>query len=185
MYNPFGIAKIWYNDFMKKILIGLGISALALFTLFAAFVAGALVEVNTPVVANALSKENAITNLDPYKMFNLINDYRASKGLNKLVFNPKLCDFTKQRLAEIHTNYSHDGFSAKRVCNPNEYCHLGENLARGYSSEEEAVKAWIASPEHVLNILDPNFTQTCIASDYQYEGKNLESYIVQEFSSNY
>jgi uncharacterized protein YkwD len=36
---------------------------------------------------------------------------------------------------------------------------VGENLARGPGSVEEAVRSWMGSPEHRRNILDPFFTE--------------------------
>ncbi len=35
----------------------------------------------------------------------------------------------------------------------------GENIAAGYPSEEEAMNAWLNSPGHCANIMNPNFTE--------------------------
>ncbi len=37
------------------------------------------------------------------------------------------------------------------------YTYAGENLARGYTSSEDIVKAWMASPEHRANMLSKNY----------------------------
>lgn len=37
------------------------------------------------------------------------------------------------------------------------YVYAGENLARGFSSAEEVVNAWMASPEHKKNMLSSNY----------------------------
>jgi uncharacterized protein YkwD len=44
----------------------------------------------------------------------------------------------------------------------------GENIAAGYSSAETVVDAWIGSPGHCANLLNPQFTQVgvaCVAGD--------------------
>lgn len=114
--------------------------------------------------------------LNPYTIYDLVNEYRTSKGLSKLKWNPIMCNFTKQRLTEIHTDWSHNGFH--RMINsqhPYAYVNAGENLGEGFDNEGFQVDGWLASFEHRKNILDPNYTDTCIALDAQFA--------VQEFAS--
>jgi uncharacterized protein YkwD len=40
---------------------------------------------------------------------------------------------------------------------------VGENLAAGITTPEEAVKGWIGSPHHCANLMDPRFTQMGVA----------------------
>jgi uncharacterized protein YkwD len=125
--------------------------------------------------------------LDQYKVYDLVNDFRASKGLNKLVFNPSMCSYAQKRLAQIHLDWSHNGYQAdvknKLYCVPQGNIGLwcGENLGRGYSTEQELISAWIASPEHLVNVVNPHYTETCLVSDKDA----TFNYVVQEFSSNY
>lgn len=44
-----------------------------------------------------------------------------------------------------------------------QYSLAGENLARGFSSSEEAVKAWMESPTHRANILNERFQEMGVA----------------------
>lgn len=112
--------------------------------------------------------------LDSYKIFNLVNDYRASKKLNKLEWNQQMCVFAEKRLKEIYTNYSHERFW-QNVNNAYKYMYAGENLSKGFFNEKTIFNQWINSPEHLANIVKPQYTDTCIASDSQYA--------VQEFAS--
>ena len=41
---------------------------------------------------------------------------------------------------------------------------VGENIAYGPNSIEEAVQGWLDSPDHCENIMDPRFAQMGIAS---------------------
>jgi uncharacterized protein YkwD len=40
---------------------------------------------------------------------------------------------------------------------------VGENVASGIASPEEAVKRWLASPGHCANLMGPDFTETGVA----------------------
>ena len=43
------------------------------------------------------------------------------------------------------------------------YTYAGENLAKGFETAEEAVKAWMASPKHKANVLSANFSEVGFA----------------------
>lgn len=43
------------------------------------------------------------------------------------------------------------------------YTYAGENLAKNFTSSEAVSAAWMASPEHRSNILDPHYTQVGFA----------------------
>ena len=44
-----------------------------------------------------------------------------------------------------------------------EYRTIGENIAGGQASIQEAVTAWLASPAHCTNIMNPNFKEIGVA----------------------
>lgn len=90
------------------------------------------------------------------------------------MFDDTLCDFAKERLYEIHTDWSHDGFWEVETKYP--YIEAGENLAYGQTSPEELVRQWVASPKHLENILKP-YTRTCIETNIY----NNTTYTVQQF----
>lgn len=116
--------------------------------------------------------------LSTEKTFNLINDYRVAYGLKALEFDEALCEFAYLRLKQIHTNWSHEGF----VPEVNSYINAtykGENLISGYRTDKEQVDAWVLSPTHLKNIVDHNYTRTCIATD----NYNNLTYTVQIFAS--
>lgn len=120
--------------------------------------------------------------LNATKIFNLINDYRASKGLSKLSFNQGMCPFANKRLLQIHQDNSHSGFTAevgKTFCS--QCKHAGENLAGDQTNEGELVRGWINSPEHLANILQPDYTVTCVSTDIVGD----RTFTVQEFASNF
>jgi uncharacterized protein YkwD len=58
------------------------------------------------------------------------------------------------------------------------YSYLGENIAFNYPDDNSVMTAWMNSPGHRANILDPNFTQMGVGIVYDGQG---EPYYTQEF----
>ncbi len=59
------------------------------------------------------------------------------------------------------------------------YYLAGENLAKGFDSTEKLMDAWMKSPKHRANIMNPNYKEIGIAM-----AKNdKETYIVQLFGA--
>ncbi|KFF10434.1 CAP domain-containing protein [Flavobacterium hydatis] len=87
----------------------------------------------------------------------LINKYRVSKGLNAL---GKINYLSVK--AEEHTNYmmannavSHDNFAdrLKDIVRTLGVIKVSENIAYNYNTPQEALDAWLNSPEHKKNIM--------------------------------
>jgi len=63
-----------------------------------------------------------------------------------------------------HRRFSHDGSdgsdSAQRATRAGyRWRHIGENIAAGQTSPQEAVQGWIASPGHCANLMKPQFSE--------------------------
>jgi uncharacterized protein YkwD len=102
------------------------------------------------------------TETDVNNLFVLINNWRVDKGLPPLIWYQYLCPFSYQRLAQLRTNYSHDGFYP--MVSTMKYGHYGENLSPGSLANKYALSAWENSLEHREN-LEGDYTYTCIARD--------------------
>ncbi len=86
-----------------------------------------------------------------------VNTYRASINLNPIVLDLNYVS----AFAVDHTLYmieqnriSHDNFyeRSKALMQLPEINIVAENVARGYTSAEDVVKAWLMSPQHKKNI---------------------------------
>jgi uncharacterized protein YkwD len=60
------------------------------------------------------------------------------------------------------------------------YAWLGENIAFNYSDAPSVVNAWMNSPEHRANILNPNFTDIGVSFAWNSLG---QAYATEDFGS--
>jgi uncharacterized protein YkwD len=84
----------------------------------------------------------------------LLERYRAINGMHPLIETHQLDKCAQKRAAIVYTTeFSHDGWQ-------DDYCGAGirgENLARNYDSNTEALRAWIESPAHNENLLQDKY----------------------------
>ena len=103
------------------------------------------------------------------EVIDLINGERAAAGLQPLIEDPFLTEAARVRCGEITYDFSHvrpDGlscFTVLRQAGAN-YTRAGENIAIGHTSPAQVVKAWMDSPGHRANIMDPNFMKIGVAA---------------------
>jgi uncharacterized protein YkwD len=110
------------------------------------------------------------------RVINLTNAQRTASGLADLQTSVELTD-SAQRYADhlaVDGNFSHTDGSvlASRVSATGyRYQFLGENLALGQRSAHSVVAAWMASPDHRANMLDPRFTQMGVGIATRSDGQ--------------
>lgn len=120
---------------------------------------------------------------------NLANQTRQSFGLAPLAESQKLDQVAQMKAEDMvkkqyfdHTSptgitpwfwFSQAGYN---------YKYAGENLAIGFFDSEEVYNAWLNSPAHKANIINPNYKEfgTAVMSGY---GNNNTIVVVQEFGS--
>lgn len=113
--------------------------------------------------------------LDPMVIENLINDYRESKGLHRLIHDEDLCPAVQAKLdhmfKEQYWNHFPPGGESTFFTYSGFYEQLGENLALSYDDEQTIIDGWINSPKHNENMLKANYTHQCVKTD---SGKMLD-----------
>ncbi len=99
------------------------------------------------------------------QVFNIINQVRASKGLNPLIPNDKCVAAAQSHTKDMFTNafLSHAGSNGQTVKERMlDFGILGawaENIVKGKNlTPEQAVQMWMNSQGHAQNILNPVFT---------------------------
>lgn len=108
----------------------------------------------------------------------LVNIERAKEGLDPLVLDETLYDIAMIRSGELTRKMSHERPNGEYVfpliteMGVNARA-MGENIAGGQATPEDAVRDWMNSPSHRESILDPRFKRTGVGvaftdSEYRY-----------------
>lgn len=129
--------------------------------------------------------------IKPERVVELVNQERSSRGLPALKFNNFLNESALRKAGDMFAfNYwAHNSPSGREPWaffkeSGYKYLYAGENLARDFPSAEEAVNAWMASPSHRDNILNPKFKEIGLAVvDGTLEGKDT-TLIVQHLGAS-
>jgi len=93
----------------------------------------------------------------------LINQQRTSRHLPALHVSA-LLNHSAQAWTDVMVatgNFSHgpgDAFALRISAAGYDWQAAGENIATGYPTPRSVVSAWMASPDHCRNILDPSFS---------------------------
>jgi uncharacterized protein YkwD len=125
---------------------------------------------------------------DEKKLLELINKERAQEKLPPMVADPVLCKVARAHSANMARkgDMSHvlDGKNpADRVRESGyDYLKIGENIGVGEDGAplEDAVKGWMGSPPHRVNILNRRFQETGIGIVRNDKG---ETYYTQVFAT--
>lgn len=144
---------------------------------------------NTPGQLFGPEVSTKARNLSPDKIIEITNKYRIEEKLapltkNEILFkaaNAKINDmFAKQYFEHV----SPSGVTPAQLVLKSGYNYkvTGENLALGdFKNEQELVDAWMASPGHRANILNPDYKEIGVATGINdYQGRNTWL-AVQEF----
>lgn len=99
------------------------------------------------------------------QMFELTNRERVNNGLQPLQVDYELSRVAREKSRDMAINFYFDHnspvygspFDMMRAYGIT-YRAAGENIAKGQRTPEEVVQAWMNSPGHRANILNPNFT---------------------------
>lgn len=114
---------------------------------------------------------------DQQHVLSLVNATRAASGLPALTINASLtyaASIQALYQASIHfmTHDNHEsGWLGTRVSATGYvWCNVAENVAAGYTNATELHYAWVGSPGHLANILNPNVTEMGLAKAVSSSG---------------
>lgn len=118
-----------------------------------------------PEYDNEQKQEQDQLNAFERQMFELTNKERVNNGLQPLQVDYELSRVAREKSRDMAINFYFDHnspvygspFDMMRAYGIT-YRTAGENIAKGQRSPEEVVQAWMNSPGHRANILNPNFT---------------------------
>jgi len=110
-----------------------------------------------------------LADISQTKVIDLSNLVRAEQGLDKLDTDKQLMQAARHKAKAIieEQTFSHTlgnrRFSSWIKQAGYEYNYVGENLAIDFATESGAINAWLASPTHRKNLLNPEFTEIGVA----------------------
>ena len=138
---------------------------------------------NEPILSTEAISENTEPTTEPLyvsdyvysdielEVFELINRERANAGVEPLTLSYVYADCAYVRALEADVQWSHtrpNGCEFSTVLNEynlqDSHLGVGENLARGICSAEQAMNALMNSPGHRENILRPEFTTVSVSA---------------------
>lgn len=126
----------------------------------------------------------------PTVLVQMTNEDRIASGMQPLAVNPVLERAAYLKVQDmVAKNYfahtSPEGVSPWYWFKQAGYTFrfAGENLAVNFSESSDVQQAWLNSPAHRANVLNPNFTEMGIATAYgTYKGVNT-AYVVELFGT--
>jgi uncharacterized protein YkwD len=158
-----------------------GTVAAAIFVLFLGSVA------QSHLLLNGSSQSAAVV---ASSLVDLANADRTQLGLPPLAVNSELQDAAQLKANDMAQNgyFAHTSPSGKDPWYWFEqagynFSYAGENLAVYFSDSNDVNTAWMNSPEHRANLLNPNYTEIGIATAQgMYQGVET-TFVVQEFGT--
>ena len=151
----------------------------------------ASVEPQTPIPQSPApaSSNNDFIN----QVLELTNHERTQAGLEPLQLSLQLSNVSQKHSWDMATNdfFGHTGSNgssavARAQTEDYPYPYVGENIAAGYSTPEAVVKAWMNSPGHRDNILNPYYQEIGIGYyhlEHDTGNVNYKDYWTQNFST--
>lgn len=141
------------------------------------------------VIAFNLPQSIFFADITKNALIDFVNQGRESAGLNVLTENQKL-DQAAQMKAEDMVQGQYFSHTSPTGISPwfwfskigYDYKYAGENLAIGFYDSEQVFNAWLDSPSHRANILNPNYKEIGIAVLNGFGGNNT-TVVVQLFGS--
>ncbi len=125
-----------------------------------------------------------------YVLVDLTNQTRKKNGVPTLSYNQKLYTAAKMKgqdmaMREYFSHFAPDGTSPWHWFSKAGYAFVfaGENLAINFNSSKEVERAWLLSPKHRDNILDPRYKDIGIATVPGFSNSKLTLFVVQLFGT--
>lgn len=129
-------------------------------------------------------------NIDQKRLIELTNIERQKKGLSAVLENAALDRAAALKAQNMFAeNYwAHFAPSGKSpwdfiLGSGYKFTYAGENLAKNFTASDDVVKAWMASPTHRDNLLNPKYQDIGIAVEEGVLNGQKTILVVQEFGA--
>jgi hypothetical protein len=129
-------------------------------------------------------------NISQDELLFLTNQERQNTGIAALVINDRLSQAASAKAQDMfqYNYWAHNSPTGKTPwffisAAGYKYIYAGENLARGFSSAGDVVKAWMASPDHRANMLSSNYKDVGFAVQVGTLNGEETALVVEEFGN--
>jgi uncharacterized protein YkwD len=130
------------------------------------------------------------TNMSSEDLLFLTNQERQKNGASPLILNEQLVSAAEKKADDMfeYNYWAHNSPTGKTPwvfikSSGYKYIYAGENLARGFSSAEDVVKAWMESPNHRANMLSSNYQDVGFAVKIGKLNGKETVLVVEEFGN--
>ena len=149
-----------------------------------------VLEIGTTLISINIPYNIFFADITKSALKNFVNQTRQSIGLQPLLENEKL-NQAAQLKAENMVQNNYFNHTSPTGVTPwfwflragYKYKYAGENLAIGFFDSQEVYNAWLNSPSHKANIVNPNYTEVGTAVVGGFGQSNNAIVVVQEFGS--
>jgi uncharacterized protein YkwD len=124
------------------------------------------------------------------RILELTNQIRQSNGLQTLKENNNLTASATQKVQDMivnqyfaHISPDNSGLIKWLENNNYQYTTAGENLAMGFMTAEDVVNAWVKSPTHYANLIDPSYKEIGVAMASGYFNNIDTTLAAQHFAA--
>lgn len=127
--------------------------------------------------------EGSLKQINPEEILELVNRERRNVGASPLVLDDELVKAANIRAEELCQSFSYtrpNGTGSYTIINSTDML-FGENIASGQENCQDVIAAWMKSPSHRANILNPDFKRFGIAC-YQNDNTKYIFYWDQLFT---
>jgi len=118
------------------------------------------------------------------------NQIRAQAGLPALTLDSRLMQSAAAKATDMATRgyFGHanpDGYHMSYWINGAGYTYslAGENLAKGFYDLDRLMNAWVASPGHYKNLVQPEFTNIGVGMAEGWYENQITLFVVQHFGA--
>ncbi|MEW6610773.1 MAG: CAP domain-containing protein [Patescibacteria group bacterium] len=140
----------------------------------------------------SVPNEAYFSTLTAQRVVDLTNQARTEVGISSLTVNPLLERSAEMKAEDMatfgyfaHTNLQGESPWEDFKRAGYEYTYAGENLAMDFREAEEVVRAWMESPKHRENILNPKYQEIGIVVTTGKVRGRIVNLIVQHFGTSY
>lgn len=112
-----------------------------------------------------------VSNITPAALLASTNDERRSNNLEPLILNDRLNNAATEKANDMLSKgyWSHDSPDGTKPWawvekNSYSYQEAGENLAKNFTTAGSTISAWMNSPTHRENVLNPNYQEVGFAT---------------------